>query len=152
MKYEIEEKITIGVVAIFFALPSLLFIISGLIMCVSVCISPTSVGEDILLEKKRVSMTMVRVVSPPKHFYCDIQDNDLGVIYKHKFISKHFNNWRNLRSNSDFFTDRYLYKRTRGWLADYFPEWYAQFMGLTEQEPYYEYNNLRVSLDVLADR
>lgn len=33
-------------------------------------------------------------VDGPKHVYVDLKDVDSGVIYKHVYVSKHFNDWR----------------------------------------------------------
>lgn len=35
-------------------------------------------------------------VNPPKHFYVDLTDIKTGIQYKHVYMSKHCNNWRNL--------------------------------------------------------
>src|SRR5688500_9742296 len=35
-------------------------------------------------------------VYPPKHFYVDLTDIETGLLYRHVYVSKHCNNWRNL--------------------------------------------------------
>lgn len=67
-------------------------------------------GHEEELGKEVVEMEFVRVASPPKHFYCNIIDRTAGLQYSRMFVSKHFNEWRQLKPGTKFTTWRYKYR------------------------------------------
>lgn len=49
-------------------------------------------------------------INPPKHFYLDLKDKKTGHLFNHVYVSKHCNNWRNLKLGSVYSFKEVIYK------------------------------------------
>lgn len=59
-----------------------------------------------VLEEKMVEVELVAIASKPKHFYVDIRDLSTGVVWKHEYVSKHYNDWKKLPTGKPFLATR----------------------------------------------
>lgn len=63
-------------------------------------------STKVYYDHQLIQMEFVRVDSPPTHFYCTFIDKDRPATYERMFVSKHFNEWRNLVPHTTFYTTR----------------------------------------------
>lgn len=62
-------------------------------------------NKSVLIEEKLVEVEMLDI-DPPKHVYIDLRDLSTGKVWKHEYVSKHFNDWRKLEKGKPFLATR----------------------------------------------
>ena len=49
--------------------------------------------------KQEIATYKIVDIDPPKHFYIDLEKD--GIVHNHVYVSKHFNNWREIPIGSE---------------------------------------------------